>query len=193
MRNYGKFWRENTFFSLFSKSKWIRSTTLKIFRTKLVFSKPVGMGDSFRFEGCRKALPYFPALFPNTNCCHRTNLCSEKSRVRKMIRDWWLVAKVIFRHIMARCHSESSQMTNQKSFWLLLKLYINVIDNVIKTTSNIYHTLKILRMMVQYVYDLMFRLLLKNYCTRQRLLQKNVNVCFRFLSIFRGSNLIFEV
>lgn len=58
-------------------------------------------------------------------------MAKRKSRVRKMIRNGWLGAKVIFRYIMAECHAESGQMMNQKSFWLLLKLYINVIDNVI--------------------------------------------------------------
>lgn len=91
-------------------------------------------------------------------------MARRKSRVRKMIRNGWLGAKVIFRYIMAECHAESGQMMNQKSFWLLLKLYINVIDNVIKTTFRykVYLTPPVLRnalqmMASQYVYDLMFR------------------------------------
>lgn len=61
-------------------------------------------------------------------------MAARESGVRKMIRNGWLGAKVIFRYIMAECHAESGQMMNQKSFWLLLKLYINVIDKVIKRT-----------------------------------------------------------
>lgn len=63
----------------------------------------------------------------NSNCCDRRIYTvrayrGQKSRVRKMIRERWLIAKVTFRHIMAECHAESGQMMNQKSFWLLARI-----------------------------------------------------------------------
>lgn len=61
-----------------------------------------------------------------------------------MITDRWPTAKATFRHIMASCHAESGQMMNQKSFVLAFTeiVYINMIDIVIKTTSNTSHPAK---------------------------------------------------